>query len=268
MDTLNQRITVRANNFNIAHFNSIGYFPKLNEYIEIFVKELPTGSGLKIDVECNYCGEIVKKSYRRFLETEDDLCCDSCKQEKMMKTSLAKYGNICSLRNEIVLEKSKKTNMKKLGVEFPFQDRDILKKCRDTTIEKYGKLVTFGWKVSKQQAEIHSVFGGIMNYNEFPYLLDIFFEKEKIYFEYDGSGHKLNVKIRGVTEEEFEEKESRRELFLYEKGYKQFRIKSSTDNLPERKELLKIKKRAFKLLLKNNLNKYVYDLDTKIESFE
>jgi hypothetical protein len=36
----------------------------------------------------------------------------------------------------------------------------------------------------------------------------------------------------------------------------------------EKNELLKIKERAFDLLLNNKHSKYVYDLNTKTESFE
>lgn len=266
MNPLEQKLRIRVNNFNVEHFKSIGYFPRLNDYIDIFVYELPVGSGTKIDVECNYCGNIFKKAYRKFLETQDDVCCENCKQEKMMKTSLRKYGNVCSLRNPDVLEKSKRTNQERLEVDFPFQNKSILSKCRETSIERYGEMFNSS-SISKQQRQIHNVFGGKLNYSLFPYRLDILFEDEDIYFEYDGSGHFLSVKLGNESEEEFLYKETTREAFLYEKGYKQFRIKSETDIIPDDSELLEIKDRAFYILLDKNFNKYVYDLDNKTESF-
>jgi len=267
VNPLNNKIKIRVNNFNFKHFSSIGYVVKLNDYIEIFVYELPRGSGTKIDVECNYCGSIFKKAYRRYLETVDDPCCEHCKQEKMMKTSLKNWGNKCSLRNPNVLEKAKKKNQENLGVDFPFQNKDILIKARKT-LSKSGKTNFTKSKVSKQQLYIHNIFGGIINFSEFPYLLDILFVDENIYFEYDGGGHILTIKLGKLSKEEFFKKEKERELFLYQKGYKQFRIVSSDDILPSTNELLKIKDRAFYILLSENFKKYVYDLNSKTESFE
>jgi hypothetical protein len=267
VDSLNKKIIIRANNFNIEHLRSIGYNPEMNEYIEIFVYELSPGSGTKIDVECDYCGVIFKKAYRRFLETLGDICCNECKNIKMMKTSLERYGNICSLRNEVVQQKSRDKNQENLGCDYPFQNSDILKKCVDTTIEKYGKSKVLT-KTSQQQSLIHSLLGGIINKSIFPYFVDIFFEEEKIYFEYDGSGHEINIKMKNQTREWFDEKELRRESFLFGKGLKEFRIVSKTDNIPSNDILLQIKDRAFDLLLNQNFIKYIYDLDAKTESFE
>ena len=267
MNVEEQKIVVRVNNFNEEHFKKLGYNVKRNEYIEIFVMELPAGSGLKIDVECNYCGIIFKKAFRRYLETKDNICCDYCRRIKMMETSLERYGNICSLRNEDVLNKSKMTNIKNLGVEYPFQNKEILKKCKDSTIEKYGSAILFK-NISKQQKYLHYLYGGILNFIIFPFTLDILFEEEKIYFEYDGSGHDVCIRMKKMTTEQFKDKEIRREEFLKDLGYKEFRIESKSDILPGDNVLLEIKERAFNLLLVKNYQKYIYDLDTKTESFE
>jgi len=267
MNIENQIIKVRVNNFNEIHFSSLGYEVKRNEYIEIPVGDLPTGSGLKIDVQCAYCKKVFKKAYRRYLETKDNLCCEDCKNLKMIESSLEKYGNRCSIRNPEILEKSKKTNMKKYGVEYPFQNQDILKKCIETSEGLYGKGYR-GKTISGQQKTIHKLYDGSLNHSEFPYFLDIFFKKEKIYFEYDGSGHDLGVRLGRYTEQFFNEKEDRRRAFLKDKGYKEFRITSTDDILPSDNELLEIKERAFFLLLNENYNSYIYDLNTKTESFE
>lgn len=265
MDVENQRIVVRVNNFNEAHFNNLGYFVKRNDYIEIFVKELPVGSGLKIDVQCNYCGIVFQKAYRRYLESKNDICCKSCAKIKMMNTSLLRYGNICSLRNEDVQNKSKERNVKNLGVQYPFQNKNILKKCLESLDANGGRE---GFNVSKPQIYLHNLYGGKLNHFEFPYKIDILFESENIYFEYDGSGHKMGIKFGNFTEEEFIKKEEKRSLFLKNKGYKEFRIISSNDVFPPDEELLNIKNKAFDVLIKNNFSKYIYNLDTKTESFE
>nr|DAQ04975.1 MAG TPA: endonuclease-like protein [Caudoviricetes sp.] len=266
-DILDQIIRVRVNNFNKEHFDALGYKTSLNEYIYVPAKHLPSGSGLKIKVSCNYCHRVFEKSYRRYLETKDDLCCENCKAQKMEQISLKKYGNKCSLRNPVIQEKSKKKNLEKLGVQYPFQNVEILEKCRNTCIEKYGDDYR-SCIISKQQRHLHKLYGGILNYNEFPYQLDIFFEDKKIYLEYDGGGHKISVKTGRCSEDEFLQKELKRELFLKNKGYKEFRICSNTDKLPPDQELLNIKERAYYILLQEGYNKYIYNIDTNTEFFE
>ena len=261
---IEKTIKIRINNFNEEHFKKLGYVFNKNDYVIIPINHLPDGSGIKVKVKCKYCGKIFEKSYRRYLETKNKICCNACKEIKMMETSLEKYGNICSLRNPKVLEKAKATNRKNLGVEYPFQNKEILKKCYDTSIKIYGEEYRHTI-TSKQQIQIHKIFGGQLNFEEYPYRLDIFFEKRKIYFEYVGSGHKLSIKLGTQTKQKFEEKEITRKIYLKNKGYKEFRIVSQTDSLPSNKELLKIKNRAFKIL--KTYNSYIYNTDTKTESF-
>ena len=264
MDIENQEIKIRVNNFNQKHLKELGYTFNLNDYIIIPVKHLPNGSGTKIKVACSYCGKTFDKAYRRYLETKDKLCCKKCSKKKMMESSLERYGNVCSLRNEKIGNKARNKNRENLGVDYPFQNKEILEKCHNSSVRKHGK----GYRsitISKQQRKIHEFYGGKLNHHIFPYCLDIFFEKEKIYFEYDGSGHKLNVLKGRLTEEEFKNKEDKRRDFLKNKGLKEFRIISNTDKLPYKKELIRIKNKAFKML--ENYQFYMYNLDTKTESF-
>ena len=159
-----------------------------------------------------------------------------------------------------------KTNIKNLGVEFPFQSKEILKKCHATSVKVHGKNYK-KIRTSRQQRILNSIYGGVLNYSECPYYLDIFFEEEKIYLEYDGSGHKLSIKLGTKSIDQFECNEKKRREFLKEKGYKEFRILSSDDLLPNKKELLEIKNKAFRKLLNEGYNTYIYNLDIKTESF-
>lgn len=106
MDVENQIINVKVNNFTEKHFKKIGYNVKNGDRIDIPVKDLPSGSGLKILVRCNYCKETFLKSYRRYLETKGDICCEKCKVKKILKVSTERYGNPCSLRNPEIEEKN------------------------------------------------------------------------------------------------------------------------------------------------------------------
>lgn len=255
-----ENIKVRVNNYNQEHFKSLGYKFAPNEFINIKVDELPKGSGLKIEVLCDYCNKPFYKAYRRYLETKDDLCCLDCRYSKVEKTNFARYGNKCTLRVDEFLNKSKETNIKKLGVEYPLQSIEIFKKCMETLSKNPDCINT-----SKQQLRIHSLYGGILNYNIGFYYVDIFFDKEEICFEYDGGGHNLRVKLNQITQKEFDKKEKHRILYLISKGYKIFKIVSSRDKLPSNCDLIKIKENAIKSLIKDGYNLYIYNVDEKSE---
>ncbi len=87
-------------------------------------------------------------------------------------------------------------------------------------------------KCSLQQKYIFDLIGGELNYPVGNASLDIAFPNEMVYIEYDGSGHNLSVKVGEKTEEQFAEKEKRRNYKLYRLGWKSIRIISRKDNFP------------------------------------
>lgn len=70
MDIENQMITLRVINFTEEHFNNLGYNVKNGDTITIPAKDLPKGSGIKVDVQCMYCGKIFKKSMEKILRNK------------------------------------------------------------------------------------------------------------------------------------------------------------------------------------------------------
>ena len=46
----------------------------------------------------------------------------------MEETNLKKYGHICALRNDLVIEKCKQTSKKKYGTEIPSQSDSVKRK--------------------------------------------------------------------------------------------------------------------------------------------
>ena len=264
MDIENQIIEVTINNFNINHFLSIGYIVKSGDKIKIPAKDLPKGSGLKIWVECSYCGNKFKKAWRRYLETKDDLCCSDCKKHKIMKISLEKYGNICSLRNPKILSKSKKTNLEKYGVEFPLQSYEIREKCIKTRESNpYDDIVN----TSKTQRYLAKLYNGELNKHIDKFFVDIFLEKDNIAIEYDGTGHDLCIKKYHYSTEEYIKKEKDRENIIMKNGIKLFRIKylDEKDSLPSDSEMLYYLEDA-KKMFDNGYKKYTIDLKTKIKT--
>ena len=121
---------------------------------------------------------------------------------------------------------------------------------------------------SKNQKYLADLYGGEVNgFVLGHYFLDIYFELDKIYCEYDGSGHDLNVQLGQVSKEDFEKREKQRYHILKRNGLKVFRIINTErkEILPLDEELLEIKRIAFEYLKKEKNNYWItFNLNTKI----
>ncbi|ANC78267.1 hypothetical protein ABE65_016250 [Fictibacillus phosphorivorans] len=157
------------------------------------------GVKYKVDYICK-CGNAHSISPDVFKNGVD---CPKCGTQKLKETNIAKYGHECVLSNKLIREK-------------------ILK-----TVYKNQTAPT-----SKQQLYLFEILGGKINFPIKTLQVDLAFEKEKIYVEYDGSGHDLKVKLGRLTVEEFNEKCKRRSYVLYRRGWREIRIISRRDYLP------------------------------------
>jgi len=114
---------------------------------------------------------------------------------------------------------------------------------------------------SAQQKYLYNLFGGELNYPVSRCSLDIAFPDDKIYIEYNGGGHNLQVQFGNMSESEFLEYENNRFLFLKSKGYKCIYILSNKDNLPSDNILLDILTYAKNELRNSDCNYIKFDVD-------
>lgn len=119
---------------------------------------------------------------------------------------------------------------------------------------------------SNQQRIIHGLIGGELNYPVDKLSLDIAFPDDKVYVEYDGSGHDLVLKFGAMSENDFIAKEIMRFEFLKSRGWKCVLIKSPKDYLPNEDQIIKDIVNAKKELMNNNLDEIVVDWSQKEES--
>ena len=119
--------------------------------------------------------------------------------------------------------------------------------------------------VSKNQLKLWFLFGGELNYKFDYYWLDIYFEEEGIYCEYDGSGHDLSVQNGKMSREEFLHKEDKRREYLKSCGLKEFRILNPHEKkLPKDAYLLKIKQFVFNYLNIDGNDWIIVDFQNKV----
>jgi len=181
---------------------------------------------------------------------------------KKIETSMKNWGVPYPLQNTEIQERFKNTMNEKWGVDYPMQNSIILNKGREA-LYLNGSMVC-----SKQQKYIHNLLGGELNYPVDKLSLDIAFPKEKIYIEYNGSGHDLSVKLNSLTQKDFNNKEIRRYHFLKSQGWKQIIIISPYDYLPLDEIIIEEYDKALTWFQVSGFGRshYIIDVGLKMES--
>ena len=137
---LDKNIEIKTTNKNISHYKNLGYDIKSGDTIVIPISHLPIGSHKKIMVSCQ-CN-IKKIEYRLYYKLTNKFTtqyyCNKCKQIKIVKTNLKKYGVSNVFQNIEIKEKIKKTNINKYGVPNPFMNKTINKKIENTNLKNYN----------------------------------------------------------------------------------------------------------------------------------
>jgi len=136
--------------------------------------------------------------------------CPECRNKRRVNTFINNYGVIHPMKVDSVKEKAR------------------------SSLYKNNSFVP----CSCQQKYVFNIIGGEINYPSSGFTLDIAFPKEKVYVECDFSGHWLEIKLKGISEKEFKNKQVRRWYSLNNNGWKEIRIISKRDRLPKDNSVL------------------------------
>lgn len=285
MLSMEDKMKIKINSGNIGRYTRFGYNRKIGDTIWVCCYETSSYAREKIEVPCSDCGALRIISAGNYIAHNKIAYCKKCSQIHREETTMKKYGckNVFQLKE--VQEKQKETIRRVYGTDNVFQNEEIKKKSRRTLIEKYGadhpmhipeikeivKQKSFETlykngkqSCSSQQRHIHEIVGGELNYLIDCLWLDIYFDEDKIYLEYDGSGHDIDVKYHKCTPEEFKQKETIRYEVLKSKGLKEIQIISMDDVLPEDEIIANMKDVSFSVLKSGISNYIVFDIDKKI----
>ena len=165
----------------------------------------------------------------------DDIFNDIEFRNKLKENNIRLFGKETFMETEDFRVKQKETFELKYNVDNPFKLNKFQIKARET-LSKNGNVNT-----SRQQLYTHKVVGGELNYVDETtrtYVLDIAFPKDKIYIEYNGGGHNLNVKLGSTTEVQFAKKELNRYFYLSRNEWRNITITSLKDFLPSEDVIL------------------------------
>lgn len=227
----------------------------------------------KHGVECSLLTEHGKESFKNTMldryGVEHPLQVPEFKA-KAEETFMNNYGFISPLSCPEVQNKIKATNLERCGYEYLFSSPEIQEKNKQTNLERYGYENPFdNPEVQKQireklyengtcptsltQLYIYNVlknnnYNVHLNYPVKTSNLDVAIPSQKIYIEYDGSGHNLQVIYGNMTQEEFDLREQRRWYALRDAGWREIRIVSQSDKIPKENKLLEIIKHCIEYL--------------------
>lgn len=141
---LSDVVKIKISNNQISYYKNKGYnFAGGNKIEEVKISDLPSNSGQKIKVKCDFCGKEKEISLNRYNINCDSgakkyACSRKCSEQKNKDSILKKYNveNI-SQSNDI---KNKKINTcrKNFGVDFPQQSNLIFEKSLNKKNLLYG----------------------------------------------------------------------------------------------------------------------------------
>jgi hypothetical protein len=259
---ISEWVEVKWNPKNIRYYKDKGYsYTKLGDIFYVKVSDLSHESCSFVDLECDYCGKTISVRYGSYIgrKNKDIIkkdCCNKCQPIKYKESNLIKYGVENTFQVDNIKAKSKETVKNKYGFENVSYVNEIKMK-RNNTMYKNQSVIS-----SRQQQYLNKILGGILNYSDgtIPNL-DIAFIKDKIYIEYDGSGHELSVKYNNMTKKEFIEREKRRYYYLKKCGWKGIFIKSICDYLPSDEVIINEFNKALEWFKSNENGHSHYNID-------
>jgi hypothetical protein len=253
-------------------------YAKTDEFKEQYKNIMQEKYGVDSAFQSEEVKEKIKETLMEKYGVEHNSQTEEFKQH-YKETMMERYGEDATFKIPKFYKKYKDTMVKKYGTEHALQNVDILNNMQEQIKEKYGvnnisqlneiknkKAETFykngSIATSNQQRYLHSLLGGELNYSEDTPSLDIAFPNEKIYIEYNGSGHDLSVKLGNINQDEFDNKERRRYYFLKKLGWKGIFINSLVDYLPTDEVLInEINKAKEWLKQSNNKGHSHYNID-------
>lgn len=204
--------------------------------------------GVENSMELDFVKDKIKKTNMKRYGVECSLNTEECKNT-IRDNNIKKYGVPFYSMTDECKDKVRDTNNKKYGVDYYSKTEIWVNNVKETVLEKYGvdnvsKIEEVKFKksdtfyknstvaTSRQQLYLHKLLGGILNYSNNSPSLDIAFPEEKIYIEFNGSGHDLCVKLGNMTQEYFDNRERARYYYMKNKGWKAIIINSKRDYLP------------------------------------
>lgn len=239
---IEQTLKIKWHSNNKKHFESLGYkFTKMKDIFNINVNQLQNNSTIKVKVQCDYCKNIIEKSYSSYLNgksTGKDCCIKCFSKKKTEENKKPKKGNSLAEKFPYLIQEWSPKNNKtpfdysygsqkviwwicSEGHEWKSEIGDRTGNSRKDCIICNNKRETMGERRIRQILTNKSIkfikeysFSNLLSERNFRLKFDfaIFDERDnlKMLIEFDGGQHFEVVKIYG--EEHFKNTQYRDNL--------------------------------------------------------
>lgn len=129
---LDKSLNIKWNNATKDYYISKGYnYTKKNDIFTIDIEDMITTSTIRVNVKCDYCGDIHKKEYRGYIkgrEYIDKDCCSNtiCRNRKLQDVNLKLYGvKNAGQRDDVKAKLSKIKRMPFNQVKSMFDKKEL-----------------------------------------------------------------------------------------------------------------------------------------------
>lgn len=140
MGIITKEVEVVPSGKMIQYYKNKGYNTEYHKPLLVKVGDLSDGSKIKIEVQCDYCGEIKTIRYCDYLKSlklGSKYSCVKCSYNKAFETNLSLYGSASYSSTKEYRDKVKKTNLERYGVGNCAKLEEVKEKMRNTNLQRY-----------------------------------------------------------------------------------------------------------------------------------
>jgi len=140
---ISQEIKIEVTHQNLKYHQRTKKDLVVGDIVIIPLTELSPNSGLRVEVECDYCQSHFITEYRKYLRSIQIIHKSACKKKecvdlKTKESNQVKYGVSNVMQLESSKSKAKRTNLVRFGVEHPMKLDEFKDKIKEANLEKFG----------------------------------------------------------------------------------------------------------------------------------
>ena len=155
---VNDVVRIKINHKNYKYYKEKGYFLEIGEESDIYIKDLPIGSHIKVDIKCDKCNiekNYIYQGYNKYTKNQTiPYYCNKCNVDRIKESFENKYGegitnsmhineyrikqkqNLKKSITKEVLNKRILTNMEKYGSNVPSKNSEVKEKMKNSINSK------------------------------------------------------------------------------------------------------------------------------------
>lgn len=129
---LSKNIFITVSPKTLSYYRNIGYDAKCSDVISVSYENLPKGSAVKVDYQCDLCKFTYNIKFYNYVINVDKnngiSVCKKCSEIKKEKTVFEKYGVKNISQSKEIQIKKEETFLKNYNVKNIFKDKDFTQK--------------------------------------------------------------------------------------------------------------------------------------------